>query len=95
MKKYKAGHYCREKIEEVEVIRETAACVYVHGWAGRESRFAKRSDFGNYFDTWEEAHQYLIDKAQKEVDGYRINLERAKGDLGNIKGLKKPANQGE
>lgn len=84
-----------EKIEALEVLRETAHQVVLPPTRGRETRESKRSDWSNWHDTWEEAHAFLVDKAQREVDAIRGQLERAKGKLGNIKGMKKPADDGE
>jgi hypothetical protein len=92
MKKYMTGGF-ESPIEEVEVVKETKKSVWVkrEGWAkGTESidRCHKRASWHNYFDTWEEAHAFLMDKAQREVDSLRRQLELAKGKLGNIKGMK-------
>lgn len=52
------------KIEEIEIIKETAQ--YVTETDGR--RWAKRNpDFRNYFDSWEEAHQFLMDREGKAI----------------------------
>jgi hypothetical protein len=86
MKKYIAKKAAwSTNISEVDVERESGSSVWI---AGR--RHAKRSEWENYFDTWEQAHQFLLDLAQEEVDSCRLQLERAKGYLGNIKGMKKP-----
>jgi hypothetical protein len=56
------------RIEEIEVVRETAKFVTeVDG-----QRWTKRSDSRNYFDTGQEAKDFLIDR-EKEAIG---NLER-------------------
>jgi multidrug efflux pump subunit AcrA (membrane-fusion protein) len=70
------------KITQVEVERETDISVWING-----HRNAKRSEWNNYYDTWEEAKAALQAKAQSQVDSLRLQLERAKGALGNIKGM--------
>lgn len=86
-------------IEEVQVVKSTEKSVIVleKRWmiGGRDQeyqkvRHAKRSEYSAYFPTWEEAHAYLLDKAEREVNGARLRLNDATGRLGNIKGLKKP-----
>ena len=83
MIKYVTGGWGNNLIKAVEVEKETDVSVWVKG-----SRCAKRSTYKNYFDTWEEAKQFLLGKAEAECDSLRSQLERAKGKLGNIKGLK-------
>lgn len=78
------------KITPIEVIRETEKTVVLPGHRGREIREAKRSEWQNWHDTWEDARQFLLNKAQSRVDSLRAQLERAKGELGNIKGMKAP-----
>ena len=73
------------KITPVEVEKETDQSVWVEGY-----RHAKKSQYHQYHDTWEEAHGYLLSQVQSRVDSARMILERAKGALGNIKGMKKP-----
>lgn len=90
MKKYETGGYGLGLIREVEVTRETEKCVYLLGLNGKEFRQMKESRYGKIHETWEEAHQFLIDKAQAEIDSLRKQLERAHGKLGLIKRLKKP-----
>ena len=61
MIKYKPGW--GNEINKVEVIRETAKSVFLQ--SGRE---AKKGLFGNYFDTWNDAWQYLKERAQLRID---------------------------
>lgn len=88
MIKFKTGFL--KRIEPVEVTRETAATIFIANDRGIEQRHAKRSSSINYFDTWAEAHQYLMTHAQRSVDYARMQLERANSSLGNIKGMKEP-----
>lgn len=84
-------NYSGDRIERVECIRETAACVYVaSSRASGERREAKHSEFIQYHDSWDEARTHLLDKAQRKVDSIRLSLDSAKGKLGNIKGMKNP-----
>lgn len=88
MIKYIAVKYGTAEVYPVEVDRETGSSVWVGG-----RRRAKRSDHESYFDTWEEARNYVLIKAQVRVDAARRHLEREKSDLGNIKGMKPPAKE--
>lgn len=89
--KFKTG-YSADKIERVEVLRETAQCVYLPSHCHRktERRDAKRSEYTQYHDTWAEAHTYLMQRAETAVIAARRSLELANTKLGNIKGMKPP-----
>lgn len=83
--------YNANRIDVVEVLRETNASVFFLGSHGRtECREAKMSDWKQYHDTWADAHAYLMAKAQSCVDRARRALELANGHLGNVKGMKPP-----
>jgi hypothetical protein len=83
--KYVTGGFGKHPIEQVEVERETTASVWING-----SRNAKVSDWKNYFDTWDEAKQYLLNQAEAKLTGARFRLQSARSEHGNIKGLKNP-----
>lgn len=72
-------------IEEVEIDRETEASVWVDG-----RLFQKKSRYCQYWDTWQEAHQYLLVKAEKLLQSYRLRLEQAENGFERIKAMKAP-----
>lgn len=89
-----------QSIAEVEVLRETATSVFLRdeGFlanASGERREAKRSTYTNYHDSWLEAKQFLLNKAENELITARRALQRAQDVLGNIKGMKEPTNVGK
>ena len=92
--KYLTGVDANGKIERVQCTRETAACVYLptsaRGNKNSERREAKKSEWAQYHDSWDEAHAYLIAEAESELDSIRRKLEAARGKLGSIKGMRKP-----
>jgi DNA polymerase II large subunit len=92
--KYRTGGWGKEKIERVELAKETAAFVTVlmKSYDGRitERREAKSSKHGGFFDTWEAAKQSLLEEAEATVASARRRLEVAQSELGNIKGMKPP-----
>ena len=81
------------KIEKVEVVRETAQCVFLppYNGMGSERREAKSSDYADYFDSFEDAKSFLVTLWESKVNSARLNLEQYKGTLGNIKGMKEQA----
>jgi hypothetical protein len=92
MIKYKTGGYGKEKIEAIKAIKETAKQLVIEvtdgGGKARQVRTAKRSGYDNYFDTWEEAHAFLLDQSGRRLKAARRALESAQGEYGNIKGMK-------
>lgn len=71
-------------IEPVEIDRSTARYV----WIGT-ARHARES-YQSYFPTWEQAHSYLLKKAENDLVTARRGLEHAQGRLGNVKGMRRP-----
>lgn len=90
---YRTGQH-KPLIEPVEVIRETKDFVVItfDDWGKPvERRDSKRGRGYCYFKTWEEAHVFLLERAEREVEAARSQLNQRTGYLGNIKGLKPPA----
>lgn len=76
-------------IEQINVLRETELCVFLQ--EGRKERRVNKIGYReSYFSSWEEAHAFLLDKANERLLSARRELERAQGNYGNIKGMKKP-----
>lgn len=86
MKKYRARIHRRwdsdARIEEVDVERETEASIWING-----QRSAKRSEWSNYYDTWEDAKSALLAAQQRRVEQLRSQLQVANSRLGNINGM--------
>lgn len=80
------------KIEAFEVLRTTAKQVVLPSThrKGGEEREAKETGWYSWHETWESAHARIVADAQKKVDILRLKLERAKGELGNAKGMNPP-----
>lgn len=81
--KYKTTEHWGHAIATVNVDRETESSVWING-----QRHAKKSSFKKYWDTWQEAHAYLLEKAEARLQIARAELQRAQGECGNIKGMK-------
>ena len=65
-------------IQPVEVERATGQCVFINNVRrGKVERCAKRSEYEQFFATWEEAHAHLLDRAQARLDGARAALASA------------------
>ena len=92
--KYKIkGRYPEAKIEEVEVVRETAQCIFVptnktKSNPNGERKELKMSEWAEHYDTWEAAHAALTAKAERQVLNARQALEIANSFSGNVKGMR-------
>lgn len=80
-----AWHYANP-IEKIECTRETDKCVFYMD-RNVETKALKSSDCDNYFDTFDQAKQYLIDQVQSKVNNCIENLEYAKHLLDNVEKL--------
>jgi hypothetical protein len=92
---YRCRKYSDDKIEAVKVIKSSEKTIVVREKALLGERFSDvrsniNSEWAHHFRTWKEAHDYLLTKAEHKVDELRVSLERAKGSLGNIRGMKEP-----
>jgi hypothetical protein len=83
MIKYKAEFSWEPRIKKVEVERETDASVFFKEFSER-----KLTQYHAYFDSFEEAKDYLCKIFESRVEVVRRNLEIAKSKYGNAKGLK-------
>ena len=71
MIKYKCNNW-EVKITKVEVERETDKCVWING-----RRNSKESEYDNFFDTFEEAKEFIIGFGERKVAQAKKRLERA------------------
>jgi hypothetical protein len=92
MKKYRTSRWNPAKIEEIEITRETEVSVFYKSPGSRtESCERKSADSHRWFNSWEEAHAYLVGEAERSVNNCRRMLETANGHLGNVKGMRSSA----
>lgn len=88
MLKYRISRY-GTRIERAEIERETEKTVWIV--RGHGPSVQRRKDgWELYFDTWEGARNALLARCESRVNGLRIQLMIAEGDLGNVKGMKPP-----
>ena len=93
MLKYRTGGYDDKIIEAVEVDHESKDSVWINIIYNKTvtcRRSKKMTSYQCYFDTWDEAFTFLLDKAERQLKAYRGRVEYAIEQLNNIKGLKKP-----
>jgi len=81
MIKYKTENY-GVKIKPIETTKETEKSVWFL-INNREYHKLKRTDSHIYWDTFEQAKQHLIERAERKIESYKDQLSRAKDDLAN------------
>jgi hypothetical protein len=79
MKKYVTKSYS-DKIEVVEVERETESCVWIHG-----RRSMKSTEFDCFHDSFDAAKQTLIDRHEVDIRVARDRIHRAESALGTLR----------
>lgn len=85
MKKYLTrGSLYGTEISAVDVLRETAAMVYIERY-GRELRYKKVTDYEVYHDTYSAARAYLISKAEQRVSSAEYGIKSAHRALDDAK----------
>ena len=87
---YQVGNYNCE-IEKVKVTKETDKFVTVERIYNKEKyerREAKNSSWHNFFNTFQEAKNYLIEQSENKIKSYEENAEREKQNLVKIINLK-------
>ncbi len=82
------------KVTEKSVWLLTNLCSMQHNLA-KPIREARTAPHHSYHETWEDAHAYLMARAEKKLENARFQLQAAQGHYGNIKGMKKPAEEVE
>jgi len=91
MIKYRTGGYGKNLIEAIEVEKETEKCVWLKSVNNSKAhKHYKITEYYRYFDTWEDAHDALLDDAERTTQSLQRQLEQVNVRLSNIKGLKKP-----
>ena len=83
----------RPSIQPVEVLRETASCVYVAGFSigggtPPDRKKGKRTDYENYFDSWAEAHEFLLLDAARKLNAALSAVARAEKLMTEVKAMR-------
>lgn len=92
---YKVSSYSH-KIEEVEVVKHTEKCVwYKYDWFGKEEvrKAAKISGGNHYFESWQEAHSFLLDRYERKVQSLKQATHEANSLLGQVRKMKEPIHE--
>ena len=85
MRKFRT--FYNEKIEEIEILKETEkSVIYQNG--DRHPKMT--SDFYCHFSTWQEAHQFLIDREQANIAELEKRITHHKETLRKLQEMSQP-----
>ncbi len=79
------SRYGPSDIEPVEVERTTDSCVWING-----RKHLRASTYDMYFETWEAAHAYLLDRAQEHYNAANRALISADKLLADVVAFRRP-----
>lgn len=77
----------RGTIHSVEVARETTKTLTIEYPNGCFRRYPKRSFESNYFATFQEAKDFLLDHAQKKLESAEDEANKARRILAKVESL--------
>ncbi len=86
--KYEAVVFGSLRIKKVFCEKESTFFVWPIETNG--NRRKKKSNDSAYFDTWEEAKEYLYKMQRREIDALKRQIHKANSILGQIQKLKNP-----
>jgi len=72
---YKASKWGK-LISPVEVLKETNKFIKI-----RDRRILKSSDYHNYFPTYREAYDFILNRKEAEIIGLKARLKSCESDL--------------
>jgi hypothetical protein len=81
-----------DRILPVKVVKETDKTLWIErtNWNGEPSTNQRRKT-NDFHDTWEDAHNELLRRANENVDHQKWKLDRAQFELGEIVWMRPPA----
>jgi hypothetical protein len=83
MKKYQT--YFFDEIKEIEVKGETEKFIVL--LSGRKE--SKRSEYCNWHDTWDDAHDFLINEIENKIEIFKNKINEEENKLEEIINMKK------
>lgn len=86
--KWEANKWRKEKIAPVKCVKETAKQVWIEqdDYRGRKE-VLRRAKAGVFFDTWKEAHNFLLTQARDAVHNAKVTLKTREDYLTLIESL--------
>ena len=97
MKRYKVSKYYPE-IQEVEVERETDKTVWIRKKTPKKNYLVqerKSSEGVNYFTTWSEAHDWLLESFTLRIDQLTTTLNSTKERMQLVLMMEPPMDNNE
>ena len=83
---YGSGSYFSANIREIEVVRETEHNI----WTEEQGQEKKNSSDTKHFNSWDDAHAFLLKNAETITDGLAASLKSASEELAKVKKMVSP-----
>ena len=92
--KYEINQWGKSKITPVVCIKETPKQVWIErtDYRGRKD-VSRRSKAGTFFDTWKEAHDFLLTRARGGLEAAQRQVQSRKESLAEVEALTEPASE--
>lgn len=93
--KWKTGSQWDNNIKRVECLRETEHFIIPRfDWGDKPNthnrKEAKSDSYARHHDSWQAAHQYLLNRAGNKIDRLQKELAEAMKELEQIESMKAP-----
>ena len=90
--KYEINQWGKSKITPVVCIKETSKQVWIErtDYRGRKD-VSRRSKAGNFFDTWKEAHNFLMNRITAQIENMRTAVACKEAQRNILEAMTEPA----
>jgi hypothetical protein len=90
--KYEINQWGKSKITPVVCIKETLKQVWIErtDYWGRKD-VSRRSKEGTFFDTWKEAHNFLVNQITAQIEDMRTAVARKESERNILEAMTEPA----
>ena len=89
-----SGYSSTRAPERKQVLRETESTIWYVGenWQGKQTNEKERkwTDYHKWFDTWQEWHMWMIEKATCTMERASKDLEAARDRLAKVQAMVEP-----
>jgi len=87
--------FTEKRIREIDAVRHTDKSLWISSVNGKEKRISMRSQWDNYFHTYDDAFDYVHSEIMEDIRKAKIALKRAEDNLSHLISTENPASQQE
>lgn len=94
--KYQVNQWGQSRITPVECIKETPKRVWIERTDYRSRKdVSLRSKEGNFFDTWKEAHNFLMNRITAQIENMRTAVACKESERNILEAMTEPASENQ